>query len=68
MSKVRQQGFWQTICAANEAWSREACRQRAVAARQGVRLDEQALIFSDVHDLQALQWRLAHGKPVSAHP
>lgn len=41
------------------AWAREARLVVALAARRGVGLDEQALIYSDVHDLQALRMALA---------
>lgn len=67
MSSDGRRGFWQTLCAGSDAWSREARRVHELAARRGVRLDEQTLIFSDVRDLQALEWRLAHSRHVSAH-
>lgn len=40
------------------AWIREASRTLALAAQAHVRLDEETLIYSDVRDLMALQWRL----------
>lgn len=41
------------------AWAREARLVVALAARRGVKGDEQTLIYSDVHDLQALRMALA---------
>ncbi len=41
------------------AWAREARLVVALAARRGVKVDEQALIYSDVHDLQSLRMALA---------
>ncbi|HET9110275.1 MAG TPA: hypothetical protein VFN78_05575 [Ktedonobacterales bacterium] len=40
------------------AWIREASRTLALAAQAQVHLDEEALIYSDVRDLMALQWQL----------
>lgn len=40
------------------AWIREASRTLALAAQAQVHLDEEALIYSDVRDLMALQWKL----------
>jgi hypothetical protein len=37
------------------AWSREARAILALAAQAGVRLDEETLLWSDVHDLQMLR-------------
>jgi hypothetical protein len=37
------------------AWSREARAILALAAQAGVRLDEETLMWSDVHDLQMLR-------------
>jgi hypothetical protein len=37
------------------AWSREARAILQLAARAGVRLDEETLLWSDVHDLQMLR-------------
>ncbi|HZC04976.1 MAG TPA: hypothetical protein VE338_04985 [Ktedonobacterales bacterium] len=40
------------------AWIREASRTLALAAQANVHLDDETLIYSDVRDLMALQWRL----------
>jgi hypothetical protein len=37
------------------AWSREARAILTLAAQAGVRLDEETLLWSDVHDLQMLR-------------
>jgi hypothetical protein len=37
------------------AWSREARAILSLAAQAGVRLDEDTLLWSDVHDLQMLR-------------
>jgi hypothetical protein len=37
------------------AWSREARAILALAAQVGVRLDEETLMWSDIHDLQMLR-------------
>jgi hypothetical protein len=37
------------------AWSREARAILALAAQAGVRLDEETLLWSDIHDLQMLR-------------
>jgi hypothetical protein len=37
------------------AWSREARAILSLAAQAGVRLDEETLLWSDVHDLQMLR-------------
>lgn len=47
-----------TLCGGG-AWAREARLVVALAARRGVKVDEQALIYSDVHDLQSLRMALA---------
>ncbi len=44
------------------AWMREACLALALAAQAHIRLDEDALIYSDVRDLMALQQRLRGGR------
>lgn len=44
------------------AWMREACLALALAAQVHIRLDEDALIYSDVRDLMALQQRLRGGQ------
>lgn len=44
------------------AWTREASLTLALAAQAGVRLDEPALIYSDVRDLMALQRTLREMK------
>jgi acetyl-CoA carboxylase beta subunit len=47
------------LCGASGgAWMREASLTLALAAQAHVALDEQALIYSDVRDLMALQARL----------
>lgn len=43
---------------AGGAWVREASLALALAAQARISLDEQTLIYSDVRDLMALQWRL----------
>src|SRR5579859_7003136 len=45
------------------AWRREARVVLGLAARHGLTLDEQTLIFSDVRDLQALAQRLQARRP-----
>ncbi|HLJ82197.1 MAG TPA: hypothetical protein VKT52_11970 [Ktedonobacterales bacterium] len=40
------------------AWSREARAVLALAQERGVTLDDDTLVYSDVRDLQAMQWRL----------
>jgi hypothetical protein len=37
------------------AWSREARAILTLAAQAGVRLDEETLLWSDIHDLQMLR-------------
>jgi hypothetical protein len=66
MKSTGQRSFWQMVCAGSDAWSRAACRLRALAAQRGVCFDEQVLIFSDVHDLQTLEWQLTRGKHPSS--
>ena len=54
--------FITDIVTGGGAWRREARVVVGLAARHGLMLDEQTLIFSDVRDLQALaQRRLARG-------
>lgn len=48
--------------AAGGAWSREAGLVIAVAAAHGISLREDDLIYLDVHDLQALRWRIESGR------
>lgn len=45
------------------AWSHEARLVMALAATQAITLDENRLILSDIHDLQALEVSLASGLP-----
>ena len=40
------------------AWSREARAVLALAQERGVTLDDDTLVYSDVRDLQTMQWRL----------
>lgn len=40
------------------AWSREARSLLALAQERGVTLDDNTLVYSDVRDLQAMEWRL----------
>lgn len=40
------------------AWSREARALLALAEQRGIALDEEALLYSDVRDLQGWQARL----------
>lgn len=47
-----------TIMCGQTAWSREARAALALAEERGVALDHDALVYSDVHDLQAMQWHL----------
>ena len=53
------------LLAAEDAWTREARIVLDLAARLGVTLDEEALLLSDVHDLQMLEQRLGQRR---AHP
>ncbi|HLZ25513.1 MAG TPA: hypothetical protein VKQ30_25600 [Ktedonobacterales bacterium] len=41
-----------------DAWSREARALLALAQERGIALDDNALIYSDVRDLQTIQTRL----------
>jgi hypothetical protein len=61
--EVNESGYSPTFLAAVKgasAWSREARALLTLAAALGVKLDEQALIWDDVHDLRsrrdALTW------------
>ncbi len=47
-----------TVALAGDAWSREARATRAAAARIGLRLREDELLWLDVRDLQTLQRHL----------
>lgn len=51
------------LLAVEDAWTREARIVLDLAARLGVTLDEEALLLSDVRDLQALGQRLREGHP-----
>lgn len=51
--------FLEAALCGGGAWAREARLVVALAARRGVKVDEQALLYSDVHDLQALRMALA---------
>ena len=46
------------IMIGQDAWSREARVLLTLAQRRGIALDDSALVYSDVRDLQAMQWRL----------
>lgn len=46
---------------AGGAWDREARMVIAAAAAHGIALREDDLIYLDVHDLQAVRWRIEHG-------
>jgi hypothetical protein len=55
--------FMTEVITGGGAWRREARVVLALAAQQGLVLDEQALIFSDVRDLQALALHLQAWAP-----
>jgi hypothetical protein len=46
------------------AWSREARILLPQAAARGIRLDENELVWADVHDLRAWRRRLAKSVPI----
>ncbi len=52
---------------AEGAWDREARSLIAAAAAHGVTLREEDLIYCDVHDLQALLWRIEHNRDRWGH-
>lgn len=60
------------LCRALDAWSREACRLRALAAERCVAIDNDLLLYGDVRDLQAyrikLQRRSGHREPTLTWP